>query len=69
MTQLVGGQYIDPGQVEYELGPLLMRQTIRKNTLLEQAVTEKINPYVLDPLSAGALDYTTLTGEILARLT
>ena len=51
------------------LGPLLMRTTVRKSTALEQAVTEKANPYVLDPLSPGALDYTTLTGELLARLT
>ena len=50
------------------LGPLLMRQTIRKNTRLEQAVTEKVNIYALDPDCAGAVDYTLLTGEILARL-
>ena len=50
------------------LGPLLMRQTIRKSTALEQAVTEKGNPYLLDPHSNGAEDYAKLTGEILARL-
>lgn len=50
------------------LGPLLMRQTVRKSTALEQAVTEKSNPYLLDPASSGAVDYTTLTSEMLARL-
>lgn len=51
-----------------ELGPLVMRQTIRKSTHLEQAVTEKANPFVVAPESSGVLDYTTLTAEILARL-
>ena len=50
------------------LGPMLMRQTVRKNTRLEQAVTEKVNIYHLDPTCSGAVDYTLLTGEILARL-
>ena len=50
------------------LGPLLMRQSVRKNTRLEQAVTEKMNVYEMDPKCAGALDYTLLTAEILARL-
>lgn len=52
-----------------DLGPLVMRQTIRKSTHLEQAVTEKANVFALSPDSAGALDYTLLTGELLARLT
>ena len=51
-----------------DLGPLVMKQTIRKNTRLEQAVTEKLNLYALDPESPGAIDYSLLTGEILARL-
>lgn len=51
------------------LGPHVMRTTIRKNTKLEQAVTEKANIYELDPASPGARDYHELTGEILARLT
>lgn len=51
-----------------ELGPLVMQRTIRKNTRLEQAVTEKQNIYALDPDSAGAIDYNLLTAEILARL-
>lgn len=52
-----------------DLGPLVMRQTVRKNTKLEQAVTEKQNIFQLDPASPGATDYTLLTGEILARIT
>lgn len=51
-----------------DLGPLVMQRTIRKNTRLEQAVTEKQNIYALDAQSPGAVDYNLLTGEILARL-
>lgn len=51
------------------LGPHVMRTTIRENTKLEQAVTEKANIFELDPQSPGAKDYHELTGEILARLT
>ena len=60
LTQLIEGHR--------ELGPLVMRQTIRKSTRLEQAVTEKDNIFTLDPASPGALDYTLLTAELLARL-
>ena len=51
------------------MGPHVMHTTIRRNTDLEQVVTEKANLYEYAPNSPGALDYTQLTGEILARLT
>ena len=51
-----------------DLQGLLLDTDVRPNVRLEEAVTEKVNIYELDPLCNGAKDYNKLTGEILARL-
>ncbi|WP_165768410.1 ParA family protein [Hymenobacter amundsenii] len=61
-------QYVDLINQDEQLAPLVMEVSIRQNTKLgeAQAMQEPILAYA--PESNGALDYTALTDEILARL-
>lgn len=61
-------QYVDLLHQDEQLAPLVMGVSIRQNTKLgeAQAMQESVLAYAPD--SNGALDYVSLTDEILARL-
>jgi len=61
-------EFVDMLAAHPDMGPLLMKQTIRKNGVVEEAQLQRENLYAYAPDSNACVDYDQLTGEILSVL-
>lgn len=61
-------EFVEMLEAHPEIGPLLMEQTIRKNSVVEEAQLQREPLHEYAPDSNACIDYDQLTQEILAVL-
>ena len=59
-------QFFDMMQAHPELGPLLMKTSVRENVAIPEAQVQRKSLYEVAPQSNGLQDYEALTQELLS---